>query len=290
MQAGCLCRQPYRWRANRKLDLFSSTLVISIGKSGESGGVYMKSLVISVITAACAFSVNALAVDRQVELKTPRGSLVKIDIYNLGLSKALVMGPGQRCSARLDMYGALATEAKSNGYTLVRLYWAYCVADPQNGKPSDDLSTEKEDFLTTLGYVKNDLGFLDANIVIGGKSLGTFVSYEIFQTQKSLPELLMLTPVCTDSSDSSNRRNMFTSYYPGLDAETRSVLVVQGNADPLCDTNHFQEYLRGKPNNFISLVANGDHGLGIKNSDGQYNAELGVKNLQAISKWIFSWL
>jgi hypothetical protein len=48
--------------------------------------------------------------------------------------------------------------------------------------------------------------------------------------------------------------------------------------------------IEDKGNNFASLVTKGDHGLGIKNSDGQYNAELGAKNLQAISKWMFSWL
>lgn len=95
---------------------------------------------------------------------------------------------------------------------------------------------------------------------------------------------------CTDSSNPNNRKNMFESYYPGLAAETRPVSLVQGSTDPLCDTNHFQEYLKGKPNNFISIVTKGDHSLGIKNPDGQYNAELGKKNLQAISKWIFSWL
>ncbi len=250
----------------------------------------MKNLINTFASIALLASLSAGAADQQVDLNTPRGSLIKLDIYNPGLPSALLMGPGQGCSPRLDMYGALAAEAKEKGVTLVRLYWAYCVADPQNGNPSDDLSTEKEDFSTALGYVKNELGLSDANIFIGGKSLGTFVSHEIFQAQKSLPGLVMLTPVCTDSADPNNHKNMFADYYPGLAAETRSVLLVQGNADPLCDTNHFQEYLKGKGNNFISLVTKGDHGLGIKNSDGQYNAELGAKNLQAISKWIFSWL
>jgi predicted alpha/beta-hydrolase family hydrolase len=250
----------------------------------------MKTFISAFVSIALFASLSAVGADQQVDLQTPRGSLVKIDIYNPGLPTALLMGPGQGCSARLDMYGALAAEAKEKGFTLVRLYWAYCVADPQNGNPSDDLSTEKEDFLTALGYVKGTLGFSDTNIFIGGKSLGTFVSYEIFQAQKSLPGLLMLTPVCTDSSDPNNHKNMFADYYPGLAAEARSAVLVQGNADPLCDTNHFQEFLKGKANNFISLVTKGDHGLGIKNPDGQYNAELGAKNLQAISKWIFSWL
>lgn len=250
----------------------------------------MKKIIYAFASLALLTSLNAGAADRQVDLNTPRGSLIKLDIYSPGLPTVLLMGPGQGCNARLDMYGALATEAKENGVTLVRLYWAYCVADPQNGRPSDDLSTEKEDFLTALAYLKNELGFSDSNTFIGGKSLGTFVSHEVFQSQKALSGFVMLTPVCTDSADANNHKNMFADYYSGLGIETRSVLLVQGNADPLCHTNHFQEYLKDKGSNFISLVTKGDHGLGIKNSDGQYNSELSAKNLQAISKWIFTWL
>jgi len=235
------------------------------------------------------FALSASAADQTVDIKTPRGSLIKIDIYNPGLPTALFIGPGQGCTPRLDMYGALATEAKVHGFTLVRLYWAYCVANPQ-GNPSTDLSTEKEDFLTALSYVKRDMGFSNEKIFIGGKSLGTFVSSEIFKTEPSLPGLVMLTPVCTDSTDPNNRKNVFSEYYPELSAETRPVILIQGNVDPLCDTVHFQEYLKDKPSNFISLATNGDHGLGIKNPDGQYSTELGAKNLQAISRWIFSWL
>ncbi|MGZ3771439.1 MAG: alpha/beta family hydrolase [Bdellovibrio sp.] len=189
------------------------------------------------------------------------------------------------------MYDAIAAEAKGKGFTVVRLYWAYCVADSKNGNPSDDLSTEKEDFTTALNYVRNDLKFTDTNIFVGGKSLGTFVSFEVFVSQKSLQALLMLTPVCTDSeTDPKNHKNVFAENYIGLETEIRPVLLAQGNNDPLCDSNHFQDFLKDKGTNFIPLVVKGNHSFAIQNPDGQNNVELSTKNLQTISKWIFTWL
>jgi len=244
-----------------------------------------------ILSFAYLFSFDVLASDLQVDLKTPRGNLIKLDIYNPGLQSVLLLGPGQGCSPRLDMYNAIASEAKTNGFTVVRLYWGYCISDPQNGNPSDDLSSEKEDFLTALGYIRDNLKFIDTNIFVGGKSLGTFVSFEIFTSQKSLQALVMLTPVCTDSTtNTQSHKNVFSENYPNLGSESRPVLLAQGNADPLCDVIHFQDFLKDKGNNFIPLVVKGNHGFGIQNPDGQLNAELGAKNLKSISKWIFTWL
>jgi predicted alpha/beta-hydrolase family hydrolase len=236
-------------------------------------------------------SFDSFASDLQVELKTPRGRSIQIDIYNPGLKNVLILGPGAGCRPRLDIYESVAQEGKNNGFSVVRLYWAYCVADPQNGRPSEDLSLEKEDFLETLGYVRNNMNFSDSNIFIGGKSLGSFVSLEIFSSQKSLQALLMLTPVCTDIEiDPGRPKNIFSENYPTLALETRLVLLAQGNVDQYCEASHFQDYLKGKGNNFVPLVVKGDHGLGIQNPDHTYNPELGTKNLQVISKWIFTWL
>lgn len=250
----------------------------------------MKTLVHSIaILVLCACAFNATAADKTVELTTPRASLIKLDIYNPGSPAVLLLAPGSSCSPRLDMYDALALEAKTQPMTLVRVYWAYCLTKP-TGTASDDLATEKEDFLTALDYVKNELGYPEAKIFVGGKSLGTFVSFEVFQAQSALAGLLMLTPVCTDAADPKDHKNIFAENYPNLLSETRSVLLVQGNVDPLCDTNHLQDSLRGVPNNFVSMVTKGDHGLGIKNPDGQYNADLSALNLKAIARWVFAWL
>ena len=238
----------------------------------------------------CLISFGAGASSQQLELKTPRGVTIKIDTYNVGLRKALVLAPGQGCNARLDMYDAIASEAQKNNFTVVRLYWAYCLIAP-TGNPSENLSNEKEDFLTALSYVKNTLGYANLNLYVGGKSLGSFVSSDVFMAQKNLQGLLMLTPICTDSqTDPKSHKNIFAESYPRLESEARLILFGHGSADPLCDNDHFFEYLEDKGNNFVPMVIKADHSLGVKNQDGQYNMELGARNLKTISKWIFTWL
>jgi predicted alpha/beta-hydrolase family hydrolase len=242
------------------------------------------------VFASCVVSLNAwAAADKTVDLVAPRGSLIKIDIYNPGLPSVLLLAPGSGCGSRRDMYAAFAAEAKNKGMTLVRLYWAYCVSKPE-GHPSQELAAEKEDLAVAFDYTKQTLGYSDAAIFVGGKSMGSFISYDLFRVQTKLPGLVLLTPVCTSAKDPAHHKNKFAENYPELSQETRPVLLVQGNADPYCDTVHFQEYLKNKPSNFISLVTTGDHSFAIKNPDGQDDADLGLKNIQAISRWIFTWL
>lgn len=238
-----------------------------------------------VVTACVSFSANAS--NMQVDLKTPRGSTIKVDVYNPGAKRVMLLAQGQGCNARLEMYDAIAREAKADDFTLVRLYWAYCVTEPK-GEVSEDLSLENEDLLTALEYVRTALKFDDTKIFIGGKSLGSLVSFDIFSKQKSLQALVLLTPVCTDSTDPAATKNAFDVNYPGLAVETRPVLVTQGDVDLLCEAKHFQEYLQGKPASFSQLVVPGDHGFGLKNPDGSYDTALAAKNLDAISRWIFT--
>lgn len=229
---------------------------------------------------------TAHASDRQVDLTTPDGRLIKLDIYNPGADRVVLLAPGQGCNPRLEMYDSFAAEARTQSLTLVRMYWAYCVADPTNGNPQDDLSFEKIDFNTALEFVRS-LGFDDSKIFIGGKSLGSLVSQEIFRGQNKLSGLVLLTPVCTDPDSGAN---IFTQQYPDLDREERKVMLIQGKVDPLCKNEHFIEYLQDKPFNFMSHVVEGDHSLGIKNPDGTYNPEESANNIKAVASWIFSLL
>jgi predicted esterase len=216
-----------------------------------------------------------------LDLSTARGTHIRLDIYNPGEGKILILGQGQGCSPRLDLYEAIAAQAR--GFTLARIYWSYCVAGV--GGASEDLSLEAEDFMTALSHFRKT--YSDSSIYIGGKSLGSFVSADIFLKNSELAALVLLTPVCTNQKSKANE---FSGNYPGLALETRPVLLAQGNMDPLCDTNQFQEFVKTLPKNFIPAVFMGDHSLGIKNSDQSYDAPMGLRNLQALAKWIFTWL
>jgi predicted alpha/beta-hydrolase family hydrolase len=258
------------------------------GTSSKTGAsMKITSLILSI--AMTLVGAAASAISQQVDLTTPRGSLIKLDIYNPGLSKLLLLAPGSGCGKQLSLYNTLATQANEHGFTVVRLYWAYCIQDSENGRPTE-ISQLSEDFLTALDYSRNVLKFSDDKIFAGGKSLGSVVSYDVFHSMPSLQGLVLLTPLCTDRKDPNNRSNRFHKSYKGLESESRLVLLIQGNNDDYCDTKHFQEYLAGKPSNFIPLVTKGDHSFAIQNPDGSENDDLTKKNKKSIAAWIFSWL
>lgn len=249
----------------------------------------MKFVNIMMVIVLSGVTFSAFGSDHQVDLQTPRGSKIKVDIYNPGSMNVLLLAPGQGCNPRLEMYDRIAAEAKIHGFTVVRMYWAYCLTEP-TGMVSNDYLFEKEDVVTALDHVRSELKFDDSAIFIGGKSLGSFIGFDVFRETPTLRGLVMLTPVCTDSTDPKRTTNAFSANYPGLDLESRPILFAQGNADPLCETRHFQEYLFGKPANFVPLVVSGDHGFGKVKANGTYDTTLSAKNIETVSKWIFTWL
>jgi len=236
---------------------------------------------------ALLIALPAFAADQSVDLTTPRGEIAKLDIYNPGAAKALVLAPGQGCSARLDMYDAIGEEARKAGFTLVRLYWAYCVKDSVNGKPSDDLANEVEDYQTALEYARTQWRLSNHKIHLGGKSLGSLVSHIEFKSDNRYPSIALLTPVCRDVQ---GQPDPWKVYYPLLDQETRTVLMAQGNQDEICENRRFQDFISARPTNFVPLVVRGNHGFGVTDKNGALVPDLSLKNVQTIAKWIFTWL
>lgn len=102
---------------------------------------------------------------KSLNLTTPRGAAIVIDLYD-GAPAAetlVLLAPGQGCSARLEMYDRLATEAAATGHRLARLYWAYCVKDPQSGQPSEMLENEIEDYETAIAHLAGSLNLAPAS-------------------------------------------------------------------------------------------------------------------------------
>lgn len=223
-----------------------------------------------------------------VNIHTPRGVEIRLDIYAKGHARALLLAPGQGCNPRLDLYETLADEAGRQGVTLIRMYWAYCLTTP-NGEASADLALETEDFKAAIDYVSKSLGYSRESISLGGKSLGSLVSWPIFRDDSRFASLVLLTPVCTNTEISPST-NVFSDQYPKLSEEKRRVLLAQGNADPICETAHFQQFITATGINFTPLVIRGDHRFNIVSADGSVDQVASQKNLQALAQWLFIWL
>ncbi|MBT9547664.1 MAG: hypothetical protein IV090_19890 [Candidatus Sericytochromatia bacterium] len=166
-------------------------------------------------------------------LKTPRQSQMEIlwQAPKSPQAPVLVLAPGQSCNARRPLFEALAHAAHTQGVGLLRLEWSYCNLEKDQRKPSPELTSEKEDVETALNWIKQ--AGVKNPILLAGKSLGSLVSYGVFQSHPELTGLALLTPVCSYNEDEKGQllnppQNMLAQHYPGLAQIQRPLLVSLG--------------------------------------------------------------
>lgn len=200
-------------------------------------------------------------------LTTPRGTAVEmlVDIPDgPGPHAVLVLAPGQGYHARLTLMERLSKDVVARGVAVVRFNWSYFVKDPKGGKPADNLSSEVEDMRTVLAATKK-LARIDANrVAVGGKSLGSLVSWRVFRDDASLRAGALLTPVCTDYM-AEGKRDATLENYPNLSANTRPLLLVSGDEDPLCPNRFLYAASATIVAGARVVVPGGDHGFSTKN-------------------------
>ncbi len=256
----------------------------------------ISSLVLLIVIHSSAFAMDlpfftdpaqpeARPPESTLRIQTPRGQPIELNIYNPGMAKGVLFGPGQGCNPRRDMYDRFGSEAVKNGFTMVKLTWAYCVKGGPYAGPSEDLADEREDFTTALTYMKENLAIAPENTIIGGKSLGTYVAFDKFMSAPELPALILLTPICT-----VNGKNTFAEFYPGLEKQTRPVYMAIGMNDQLCQVSHFHEYVAGHAKYFRPLIIAGDHGFRLYDQLRQVNSELTGANIMGLARWLFGWI
>lgn len=240
------------------------------------------------------FSVSAFGAT-ELSLRTPRGTDVHVILHRTTTNQhrsTLVLAPGQSCNYKNNLFEAIGAEGEKSDVAVIRFEWSYCNnPKAQERVPSDDLSNEIEDFQTVLTFAKN-FNFGDqTKIIIGGKSLGSLVSYQVFAKETSLRSLLLLTPVCTYKPDpQSAPASCAEENYPNIGTETRPILFALGNQDPLCALPMLFDYLKITKGNVTALAGIGDHGFRSVKPSGEVDQEQTQKNIDAILAPIFNWL
>lgn len=193
----------------------------------------------TLLLCGALFGNSALAAENAPtwqSLKTPRQSQMEIQWLapSSPTAPVLVLAPGQSCNARRPLFEALAQAAHNQGVGLLRLEWSYCSLAKDLRKPSPELQGEKEDIQSALNWLKQT--GVKNPVLLAGKSLGSLVSYGVFQNQPELKGLALLTPVCSYNEDEKGQllnppNNMLEKHYPGLAQLMRPLLVSLGKAD-----------------------------------------------------------
>lgn len=220
---------------------------------------------LALLLCATMFPLTTLAAE-VVNLDTPRGAKLEL-LLDIPTSDkpvpAILIAPGQGYHARLPLFDRIVELATANGIGVVRFNWSYFTADPKNGKPSEKLVREIEEMEVARAWLRNSKKIDPKRIAIAGKSLGSIVAWQVFERDAEAGALLLLTPVCIDTSKESPRDATLENY-AGLQSVKRPLLLLAGDSDPLCPTEFLYATAARLKTSPRVVVVGGDHGFGDK--------------------------
>lgn len=230
------------------------------------------------------------------KINTPRGSEVEITIHSSSNTKkpTIIVAPGQSCNSKGPLFETLGTKGSLENFTVVRFEWAYCLKDPSKPIPSENLANEIEDFKAVMSYALSQDSVDEKQIFIAGKSLGSVVAHEVFQSTPQALGLVLLTPLCSYTTDDNGNplptpMQVCEENYPLLKQDLRPIYMAMGDHDSACVINVLFDYLKDSKGNILVNVAGGDHGFRIKNSSGKLDEVKTQRNIDSVVSGILNW-
>ncbi|MFD1121447.1 alpha/beta family hydrolase [Methylophilus flavus] len=213
-------------------------------------------LAIPLLITALLISLHANAAD-PVTVTTPRGAPITV-VANFpegtGPFTTVILGPGTG-TMKQKINEVVERELLKNNIAVYRFEWAFYVKD-KNSKPSDaDRSPEIEDFSTVVALAKADKHVNTKSIIVGGKSRGTIIAWQVLRNDPSLKGILQLTPVCSKEGFTADQ------LYPELGDERRPSIWIAGDADSACNINTLYSFLARAGGPARAAIVVGDHGL-----------------------------
>ncbi len=166
----------------------------------------------------------------------------------------LIVAPGKGYHKDLPITSILAEEAAEAGFISIKFNWDY---HTKNIQPESGYENEFQDLRDVIEYAKT-LPEVDPNrIYLAGKSLGSFISYNVFADDSLLAGAILLTPIIPN-------QELGTKLYPELKKVNRNIAFVVGDKDyDNCPIKQLYQYLQDAEQDFPVLVVGGDHGLNI---------------------------
>jgi predicted esterase len=248
------------------------------------------------LSTVIIISNRAFSMIEATKIKTPRGSEVEISIHSSSDLKkpTIIVAPGQSCNSKGPLFETLGAKGSLDNFTIVRFEWAYCLKDPSKPIPSDNLVNEIEDFKTVMNYALTR-PFVDAEkLIIAGKSLGSVVAYSVFQSTPKALGLVMLTPLCTYTTDDNGNplpapMKVCEENYPLMKQGSRPIYMTMGDNDSACLINVLFDYLKDSHGNVLVSVAGGDHGFRIRKSDGKLDEVKTQRNIDSVVNGVLNW-
>lgn len=215
--------------------------------------------------------------------------LVAIPEYNLDLPKGiereslpcLIIAPGNGYHKDLPIITDLAAQITNAGYACLRFNWT-----PREKGLEDSLYNKirQENVQQMIDFAMKNSRINPAAIFLAGKSLGSIFAYRAAQKNPEIKGIVLLTPIFPDDAYTD-------MLYPGLDKESRPILIVAGDKDP--DNANLPVLYRvaGKCTPLINIViVSGDHGLNVGDYNDPQMQERNMLNITNANRIVTFWM
>ncbi len=233
--------------------------------------------------------------EENLKLTTSRGEEIDVTVLypesNVKLP-AVLLASGGGYHKDLPILKQSTEAIADNGIIAVRFNWNYFT---KKENPSQGYVAEQEDMQTVLDFLKSNEKVDATKILIGGKSLGSVISYRVFTENEFIRALLLYTPVCTQRWDKDGNELPVPEpigqvFYPEILSENRQVVITMGNRDPNCDVPMIYNFLKGSNGNVALNMVKGDHSLNIGPWDDPTYQERNAKNIEAAIGMQLHWV
>jgi predicted alpha/beta-hydrolase family hydrolase len=256
------------------------------------------SVVNSLLLALLFCGLSAGATVETVKVKTSRGAEVAVAINvpdsPAGKHPAVIIAPGQGYHKELSIIKELAEVLAANGILAFRFDWNYFSSVPQ-GQPSENLSKEVEDMQAVVSLARSDPRVDAAQLIIGGKSLGSVVAFEVFKKNAESKALFLLTPLCSSATDANGKTlavpiSIAADNYNGFTTIAKPVVMALGNNDPACSVPILYDFLKATKGNAVTIVVGGDHSLNVTSGADAVSAKRNADNVSQSVRIIAHWV
>lgn len=195
-----------------------------------------------------------------------------------GAFPAIVIAPGLRYAMHREIFSLMKERALAAGWAVCRFNWDFYERDPVAGQPSSALLDELKQFKEIIARLRAESRVLPQKISVVGKSFGSIVAWQVFREDVELKSGVLMTPLF-DEVQEGRQCDVADTYYPGLPAEPRPLLIVSGNNDPHCrESSLYRASDQAEPNLTLKVLK-GDHLLQIHTPDAQLCANETAENM-----------
>jgi len=250
----------------------------------------MRFLLVLLLTTSSAFA------SERITTNTSDGRTIQVQINAPTVSNGatVVIAPGAGYHMDLPLLQELGESLAAQGFMTYRFNWNYFSSEPKL-EPSPDGEKEVLDMQAVVALARSDSRLNPAKILLAGKSLGSRISYLVYQRDPSLKALALLTPVCTSLYDEKDELRPVPVpsgevNYPALGTLTRPVLFATSDNDPSCQLPMLIDFLKPYTGRFPVTVVGGNHSWdvvkGVDDATNARNKANRATGIGFVSRWL----